>query len=139
MLSPAGTRTVNEANDVHLTQEKHPVSQQILSEDSDSASSQEVRPQTIEATGPTRAWDEQEAYEQGMVLKNVGLFRQAAEHCEKNVQDSTYSLKCLAQRGLILKNMENRKRPWRLFVVHCKCLRSHRKNKCRSSTPQGKR
>ena len=86
---------MNEANDVHLTQEKHPASQQILSKDSDSASSQEVRPQTIEATGPTRAWDGQEAYEQGMALKNVGLFRQAAEHCEKAAQDPIYALKGL--------------------------------------------
>jgi hypothetical protein len=38
MLSPAGTWTVNEANDVHLTQEKHPASQQVSSEEPDSAS-----------------------------------------------------------------------------------------------------
>ena len=66
---------MNEINVVHLTQEKHPVSQQISSEDSDSASIQEVGLQTIEATGPTRAWDGQESYEQGIGLKYSGLFR----------------------------------------------------------------
>jgi len=64
---------VNEANVVHLTQEKHPASPQVSSEDSDSASIQEVRLQTIETTGPTGAPDGQEAYEQGMALKNAGL------------------------------------------------------------------
>ena len=71
---------MNEPNVVHLTQEKHPASQQVSSEDSDSASIQEVRLQTIEATGPTGAPDGEKAYEQGMGLKTVGLFRQAAEH-----------------------------------------------------------
>jgi hypothetical protein len=63
---------VNEINVAHLTQEKHPASQQVLSEVSDSASIQEVRLQTIEATGPIGS--REEAYEQGMALKNVGLF-----------------------------------------------------------------
>ena len=71
---------MNEPNVAHLTQEKHPASQQASSEDPDSASIQEVRLQTIEATAPTGARDGQEAYEQGMGLKTVGLFRQAAEH-----------------------------------------------------------
>ena len=71
---------MNETNAPHLTQEKHPTSQQVSSEDPGSASIQEVRLRTIEATGPTGARDGQEAYEQGMGLKTVGLFRQAAEH-----------------------------------------------------------
>jgi hypothetical protein len=64
---------VNEPNAAHLTQEKHPASQQVLSEDPDGTSIQEVRLQTIGATGPTGARDGQEAYEQGMALKNAGL------------------------------------------------------------------
>ena len=103
LLSPAENRTVNETNAPHLTQEKHPTSQQVSSEDPDSASIQEVRLQTIEATGPTGAPDGQEAYEQGMGLKTVGLFRQAAEHFEKAAQDPAYALKGLAQMGLSLK------------------------------------
>jgi len=66
---------VNEPNAAHLTQEKHPTSQQVSSEDPGSASIQEVRLQVIEAPASTGARDGQEAYEQGM-----GLFRQAAEH-----------------------------------------------------------
>ncbi len=46
---------MNETNVVHLTQEKHPASQQVSSEDSVSASIQEVRLQTIEATGRTES------------------------------------------------------------------------------------
>ena len=75
-----------ETNIAHLIQEKRPASQHVSLEDSDSASNQEVRLQTIEATGPREAWDGQKAYERGMALNNAGLFRQAAEHCEKAVQ-----------------------------------------------------
>jgi len=38
-----------------------------------------------------------------MVLKNVGLFRQAAEQFEKASQDPAYALKGFAQMGLSLK------------------------------------
>lgn len=57
LLSPAENRTVNETNVVHLTQEKHPASQQVSSEDPDSASIQGVRLQAIEATAPAGAPD----------------------------------------------------------------------------------
>ena len=43
------------------------------------------------------------AYERGTALKNVGLFRQAAEHFEKAAQDPAYALKGFAQMGLCLK------------------------------------
>lgn len=59
--------------------------------------------QVIEATGSTDPQDGQEAYEQGMALKNVGLFRQAAVHFEKAAQDPAYALKGFAQMGLSLK------------------------------------
>ena len=80
LLSPAENRPVDETNVVYLTQEKHPASQQVSSEDSVSASIQEVRLQVIEAPAQAGARDGQEAYEQGMGLKTVGLFRQAVEH-----------------------------------------------------------
>ena len=79
LLSPTGNGTVNEPNVVHLTQEKHPASQQVSLEDPDSTSIQEVRLQTIEAIGPVGSRDGQEAYEQGMALKNAGLFSRLRE------------------------------------------------------------
>ena len=100
---------MNQPNLVHLTREKHPALQQVSSEDSGSASIQEVRLQVIEATAQAGARDGQEAYEQGMGLKTVGLFRQAAEHFEKAVQDPAYTLKGLAQMGLSLKKSGKQK------------------------------
>ena len=57
----------------------------------------------VEPTASTETPDGQEAYERGMALKNVGLFRQAAEHFEKAAQDPAYALKGFAQMGLSLK------------------------------------
>ena len=62
----------------------------------------EMSLRAIEPTATTEV-DGHEAYEQGSALKNVGLFRQAAEHFEKAAQDSAYALKGLAQMGLCLK------------------------------------
>ena len=59
--------------------------------------------QIVEATASPETLDGQEAYERGIALKNVGLFRQAAEHFEKAAQDSAYALKGFAQMGLSLK------------------------------------
>ena len=59
--------------------------------------------QIVEATATTETPDGQEAYERGMALKNVGLFKQAAEHFEKAAQDPAYALKGFAQMGLTLK------------------------------------
>ena len=56
----------------------------------------------IESTVSTEV-DGHEAYEQGSALKNVGLFRQAAEHFEKAAHDPAYALKGFAQMGLSLK------------------------------------
>ena len=85
------------------TQEKHPASQHGSLEDADSASFQEVRLQTVEATASTGSPDGQDAYERGTALKNVGLFRQATEHFEKAAQDPAYALKGFAHMGLCLK------------------------------------
>ena len=85
---------MNQTNVAPLTQEKHPASQQ---------GSQEVRLQTVEPTASTASPDGQDAYERGTALKNVGLFKQAAEHFEKAAQDPAYALKGFAQLGLCLK------------------------------------
>ena len=62
----------------------------------------EMSLRAIEPTATTEV-DGHEAYEQGSALKNVGLFRQAAEHFQKAAQDPAYTLKGLAQMGLCLK------------------------------------
>ena len=59
--------------------------------------------QIVEATASTATPDGHESYERGTALKNVGLFRQAAEHFEKAAQDPAYALKGFAQMGLSLK------------------------------------
>lgn len=94
---------MNETNVAPPTHKKHPASQQGSLEDGDSASFQEVGLQTVEAAASTGRTDGPEAYERGMVLRNVGLFRQAAEHFEKAAQYPTYALKGFAQLGFCLK------------------------------------
>jgi tetratricopeptide (TPR) repeat protein len=94
---------VKEANAASLGQENHPASHRASSVNEASASIQEVRLQALEATASTRTPDGQEAYERGTALKNVGLFRQAAEHFEKAAQDPAYALKGFAQMGLSLR------------------------------------
>jgi tetratricopeptide (TPR) repeat protein len=72
-------------------------------EDTKTATTPGAQLQIIEATASTETPDGQEAYERGTALKNVGLFRQAAEHFEKAAQDPAYALKGFAQMGLSLK------------------------------------
>jgi len=57
----------------------------------------------IEPAASAEIPDGHESYERATTLKNVGLFRQAAEHFEKAAQDPAYALKGLAQMGLCLK------------------------------------
>ena len=94
---------MNETNALSLTQENHPASHRALSENEDSAPIPGALLQTIEATASTGTPDGHESYERGTALKNVGLFRQAAEHFEKAAQDPAYALKGFAQMGLSLK------------------------------------
>ena len=94
---------MNETNAAPLTQENHPASHRASSENEDSASFPGAHLQIIEATASTETPDGQESYERGTALKNVGLFRQAAEHFEKAAQDPAYALKGFAQMGLSLK------------------------------------
>lgn len=94
---------MNEINAVPLIQENHPILSPALSVNEDSASVQEPRLQAFDATAPMVAPDGHESYERGTALKNVGLFKQAAEHFEKAAQDSAYALKGFAQMGFCLK------------------------------------
>ena len=94
---------MDETNALSLTQENHRASTRALSVNEDRAPIQEARVQAVEASASIGIPDGHEAYERGMVLKNVGLFRQAAEHFEQAAQDPVYALKGLAQMGLSLK------------------------------------
>jgi tetratricopeptide (TPR) repeat protein len=99
-----GNKNVNEPNTLSsLTQENHPASNRALSENEDSVPLPGALLLAIEATASTGAPDGYESYERGTALKNVGLFRQAAEHFEKAAQDPAYALKGFAQMGLSLK------------------------------------
>lgn len=86
-----------------LMQENRPASHSASSEPAESAPIPGALLQIIEATVSTETPDGHEAYERGTALKNVGLFRQAAEHFEKAAQDPAYALKGFAQMGLSLK------------------------------------
>ena len=94
---------MNETNALSLMKENRPASRQSSSENEVSAMIPEVPLQTIDATASTGVPDGHEAYERGTALKNVGLFRQAAEHFEKAAEDPAYALKGFAQTGLCLK------------------------------------
>lgn len=67
------------------------------------SSIQDVQLQTIESGASAGTLDGHESYERGMVLKNVGLFKQAAEYFEKAAQDPSYALKGFAQMGFSLR------------------------------------
>ena len=81
---------VNETPASPLTQEHLLASYQATSADEDKTT----------RSGPP---DGHESYERATALKNVGLFKQAAEHFEKAAQDPIYALKGFAQMGLCLK------------------------------------
>lgn len=72
-------------------------------ENETSAPLQEAPLAALEATASAETPDGQESYERGTALKNVGLFKQAAEHFEKAAQDPAYAVKGFAQMGLCLK------------------------------------
>ncbi len=94
---------MNETNTAPPTQENSPASNRTSSEDAESAPIPGAPLQILEATASTGTPDGQELYERATALKNVGLFRQAAEYFEKAAQDPAYALKGFAQMGLSLK------------------------------------
>lgn len=103
LVYPTGNQTVNKTTLAPLMQENRPASHSASSEAAESAPIPGALLQIIEATVSTETPDGHEAYERGTALKNVGLFRQAAEHFEKAAQDPAYALKGFAQMGLSLK------------------------------------
>jgi tetratricopeptide (TPR) repeat protein len=94
---------MNETNSTLLMKETHPASPRAQSENDVRVLIPEAPLGAIASSTSTGAPDGHEAYEQGSALKNVGLFRQAAEHFQKAAQDPAYALKGLAQMGLCLK------------------------------------
>lgn len=94
---------MSETNPTSLMKESHPASHRALSENDVRVLILETPPGGIESGASTEILDGHEAYEQGSALKNVGLFRQAAEHFQKAAQDPVYALRGLAQMGLCLK------------------------------------
>ena len=94
---------MNETNAAPLIKENPPASHLASSENEDRAPIQEVPLEALKASASTEPPDGQESYERGTALKDVGLFRQAAEHFEKAAQDPAYALKGFAQMGFSLK------------------------------------
>lgn len=79
------------------------MSLQVISDPDNRTTTPAIYNSTIEAPSSTETLNGQESYERGTALKNVGLFKQAAEHFETAAQDPMYKLKGLAQMGLCLK------------------------------------
>jgi len=94
---------VNETNALSLAQENHSAPNRALSENEDIATIPKAPLQALDATASTGTPDGREAYERGTALKNVGLFKQAAEHFEEAAQDPAYAVKGFAQMGLSLR------------------------------------
>ena len=94
---------MTETKTAFLAQQHPSDSHRTSLEDAKSATKPMAQLQIVEAPASTETPDGQEAYERGMALKNVGLFRQAAGHFEKAAQDPAYALKGFAQMGLSLK------------------------------------
>jgi len=94
---------VNETNPSPVAQKNRPASHRASPENENSAPIPAAFLQALEATASTEIPDGHDSYERGTALKNVGLFRQAAEHFEKAAQDPAYALKGFAQMGLSLK------------------------------------
>ncbi|MEO5956643.1 MAG: tetratricopeptide repeat protein [Nitrospiraceae bacterium] len=94
---------MNESNTSPLTEKDHRPSLQSVSDTDNSTTIPKTTNPTIEASGSTETPSGHESYERGTALKNVGLFKQAAEHFDIAAQDSVYRVKGLAQMGLCLK------------------------------------
>jgi len=94
---------MNETDTLSLTQETDLGTAMTSSNHIGSLRIQEAPQLAITPAPPTDIPDGHDSYERAATLKNVGLFRQAAEHFEKAAQDPAYALKGLAQMGLCLK------------------------------------
>jgi tetratricopeptide (TPR) repeat protein len=94
---------MNEINPMSLSQESPLAPSRASSESEERVPLQGGLLQPLKPAASTETPNGQEAYERGTTLKNVGLFRQAAEHFEKAAQDPAYALKGFAQMGFSLK------------------------------------
>ena len=94
---------MNETNALSLTQETDLGITIASSNHVEATPMPEASPLAINVATSTEIPDAHESYERATTLKNVGLFRQAAEHFEKAAQDPAFALKGLAQMGLCLK------------------------------------
>jgi tetratricopeptide (TPR) repeat protein len=94
---------VNPTNTLSLTQETDLGATIAPSNHADATLTPETTQLAITAAASTEIPDAHESYERATTLKNVGLFKQAAEHFEKAAQDPAFALKSLAQMGLCLK------------------------------------
>jgi tetratricopeptide (TPR) repeat protein len=103
LLYPTGNQIMNETKAASLAQENCSDSYRASLEETKNATTPGAQLQIIESNASTERPDGQEAYERGTALKNVGLFRQAAEHFEQATQDPAYALKGFAHMGLCLK------------------------------------
>ena len=94
---------MNESNPSPLIQQDHRASLQVLSDLDNRTTTSAIHNSIIKTPNSTEEMHGHESYERGTALKNVGLFKQAAEHFEAAAQDPMYILKGLAQMGLCLK------------------------------------
>jgi len=97
---------MNETNTLSLTQGTDLGTTMAPSSHVDQAPMPKAPQLAIAGSASTEIPDGHESYERATTLKNVGLFRQAAEHFEKAAQDPAYALKGFAQLGLCLKKSE---------------------------------
>ena len=94
---------MTESNPSPVKQQDHRESLQVISDPDNCSTPPAIHNSTIETPNSTDRLNGHESYERGTALKNVGLFKQAAEHFETAAQDPMYMLKGLAQMGLCLK------------------------------------
>lgn len=94
---------MNESNPSPLIPQDHRELLRLKSDPDNRTTAPAIHNSTIEIPNSTDTLNGHESYERGTALKNVGLFKQAAEHFETASQDPLYMLKGLAQMGLCLK------------------------------------
>ena len=94
---------MSENNALSLTQETDLEKSLAASHDIDSPLMPDKPRLAVSPAASIEIPDAHESYERATTLKNVGLFKQAAEHFEKATQDPAFALKGLAQMGLCFK------------------------------------
>jgi tetratricopeptide (TPR) repeat protein len=98
-----GNKNVSHPSTLSLPQEPALESPAAPTRLVDQSLTPEALSSATEPAASTEICDGGEFYERATTLKNVGLFRQAAEHFEKALRDPAFALKGLAQMGLCHK------------------------------------